>query len=78
MTHYQKLATMIFRIIGTVFLVFGVMTSLLVLFFIFAEPRMALPIAISYSLPTIVLGIVFFSFSRLLSGWVCFDFDKRF
>lgn len=76
MTHYQKLSTMIFRIIGVVFLVFGGIAALLALLFIFGEMRMAIWIALFYSLPTIVFGILFFSLSGKLAKWVCFDFDK--
>ena len=76
MTHYQKLATMIFRIIGAVFLIFGGILAILALIFVFFESRITIPIVLFYSLPTIILGILFFSLSRKLAKLVCFDFNK--
>ena len=76
MTHYQKLATIAFRIIGTFFLVFGAIAAIIALIFIVGGETWAVAVALFYSIPSIVFGIVFFSLSRRLAKWVCFDFDK--
>lgn len=76
MTHYEKLATMLFRLIGTFFLIFGGISALAALIFISGEPRMAFWIALFYSLPTIIFGITFCSLGKKLAKWICFDFDK--
>jgi len=67
---------MIFRIIGAFFLVFGGIAALIALIFTFGEMRISFGIAVFYALPTIIFGILFFSLSRILAKWVCFDFDK--
>ena len=72
MTHYQKLATMIFRIIGVIEIAIG-----LVLWIPSALISSFRPIYILfYVLPFLVLGFTFFVFSRQLARRVCFDFDK--
>ena len=75
MTHYQKLAIMIFRVIGLFFLFFGGITVVYALIFTLVEIRIAVN-AIFYALPAIIFAIIFFSLSRKLASWVCFDFDK--
>lgn len=67
---------MIFRIIGVFFLVFGGIAAIIALIFTWGGIWMAFLIALLYALPTVVLGIIFFSLSRKLANWVCFDFDK--
>ena len=85
MTHYQKLVTAAFRIIGVFFLVAAALTFPVALFFslfgIFAHQRggleIALPLFIFYTLPTVIIGLVFFKLSRKLAKKVCFDFDEQ-
>ena len=81
MTHYQKLATMIFRIIGLFFLVLALISFVIALVFIlmgiFANGglQMAFPFVI-YSILTSIIGGVFFKFSKKLANKVCFDFNE--
>jgi hypothetical protein len=74
MTHYQKLATMIFRIIGLVGIIGSFISWIGV--FLFA-PRILgfFPIAFAV-LPYLIVSMVLFGASRYLARWVCFDFDK--
>ena len=77
MTRYQKLATMIFRIIGAFLLIVGVLTAIIgFAASIFIVPQVGVWIGIFYSLPFTIFGILFFAFSRNLARWVCFDFDR--
>ncbi len=77
MTHYQKLATMLFRIVGVFFLVVAILTAVggyaLSMFWI---REAGFLIAITYALPCTIIGILFCSLGRRLSMWVCFDFDR--
>jgi hypothetical protein len=72
MTHYEKLATMIFRIIGIIEIGIG-----LVLWIPSAIiPGFNVLRVVFYVLPFLAIGFVFFAFSRPLAKRVCFDFDK--
>ena len=81
MTHYQKLATMIFRIVGLFFLVLALISFVIALIFIllgtFANGgiEMAFPLII-YFILTSIIGGVFFKLSKKLAGKVCFDFNE--
>ena len=84
MTHYKKLATMIFRIIGASLLVLTVI-SIIVAAFLGAfgiydssgtSTKLALAIFFFFTIPTAILGFVFFNVSRKLARIVCFDFDE--
>ena len=77
MTHYQKLATMIFRIVAVFLLIVGVSTAIIgftASLFIFAQ--FGIWIGVFYSVPFTIVGILFFILSRNLARWVCFDFDR--
>ena len=84
MTHYQKLVTAAFRIVGVFFLVLAALTLPIALFFslfgIFAGRREALdvglPLFVLYTIPTTIIGLVFFKLGRKLAKKVCFDFDE--
>lgn len=77
MTHYEKLSTMIFRILGTFLLLVGTIIAVMALITIPVNGLFP-PVffIIFYSIPLMVLGILFFSASRKLAKWVCFDFDR--
>lgn len=78
MTHYQKLAVMIFRIIGAFFSVFSAVSALLSLtapFFGF-HAGMILMFLIGYSLPLLIFGAVFWLASKKLARLVCFDLNN--
>lgn len=82
MTHYQKLATMIFRVIGMVFLVLaGISLAVALLFsaaglFMRGGLEIAFPIFVIYTIPTSIVGGIFFKFSKKLAEKVCFDFNE--
>ena len=82
MTHYQKLATLIFRIVGVFFLVLASLSFAVALLFsisaIFARGglEVGLPLFIFYSIPTTIIGVVFFKLSKKFAIKVCFDFDE--
>ena len=78
MSHYQKLATIIFRSVALIFMLIGAAAGLigLVVSLLFSFGVPGLFIGIFYSLPLIVLGIVLFSLSRFLARFVCNDFDE--
>ncbi len=78
MTHYQKLALLTFRIIGTVFFLFAAVTALLSLtapFFGYQAGTIVL-FLIFYSLPLSIFGGVFWLTSRKLAQLVCNDLDN--
>lgn len=84
MTHYEKLATMIFRIIGIFFLVLAVflliLSSIFLLIGIFRESddlRIGLGILINYAFPTIVTGFLIFKVSGKLAKKACFDLNNE-
>lgn len=68
---------MIFRILGTIFIIAGALIALfsLIVSLIFRRTEMLLFIAF-YSLPFLVFGGIFFGESRRLAKLICFDFDK--
>lgn len=79
MNHYQKLATMIFRIIGAFLILFGILLVLMP----FALSILGHLILFGYFTPTavfgillLILGIVLFASSKFLAKIICFDFDK--
>lgn len=76
MTHYQKLTTIIFRVIGLIFLIFGTLGAIISLIFFLSREMWAILIGLVYGLLPMIFGIIFFSFSRRFAKWVCFDFDK--
>jgi uncharacterized protein YacL len=78
MTHYEKLAAMIFRILGAFLLILGILIAVMALISIPVVQQLfpALIFIIFYSIPLAILGIYFFSTSRKLAKRVCFDFDK--
>lgn len=77
MTHYEKPATMIFRIFGAILLIVGILITFLALILGLTEPYFPVaPWVIFYSIPLTVLGILLFSGSRKLAKWICFDFNK--
>lgn len=77
MTHYEKLATVIFRILGVLLLVIGIFIGVIALLAI-AVSRSLEPLVfvIFYTVPMLILGVLFFATSRKLAKRVCFDFDK--
>ena len=79
MTHYQKVATMLFRVIGTILMLAGaVILAVFLVFGLFITPLslMTVPVTLFYSLPLVFLGILFFSSSILLARWVTIGFDE--
>lgn len=77
MTHYQKIATMAFRVIGSLLLVVGVLAALIGLILSVSFFRdIGLWIAVFYSIPLTVFGVAIFSLSKTLGKLVCFDFDR--
>lgn len=78
MTHYQKLATLLFRVIGVIILAVG---AFMVLFAIGAavlvDRRTGIAIGTIYGPPFLLFGGVFFGLSKRLAGWVCHDFEKE-
>lgn len=82
MTHYEKLATMTFRVIGIFFLVPAALSFALVLVF-FAlgfqgrgGPDAAIQLFVLYTLPATIVGLIFFKLSKKLSKKVCSNFDE--
>ncbi len=78
MTHYQKLATMIFRTIGLLLVLAGTVTAIIatVLFTMFTSSIMGVFVGVVYSVPLLTAGIGLHQFARGLSRLVCFDFDR--
>lgn len=85
MTHYEKLATMIFRIFGAFLLVLSAISFILALCFgIFAifdsygkGSNGAILLFVVYTVPTGIFGFIFFKLSRFLAKFVCYDFDEK-
>lgn len=75
MTHYQKLATIIFRSVAVILMLLGAVAGLYGLAVSLAAGFVGFLISWSFSLPTIVFGIVLFGISTWLSRLVCKDFD---
>jgi hypothetical protein len=77
MTHYQKLATLLFRSVAVVCMLIGVYFGLVGLGMSLLSPLTFVPLlSLFNSLPPIVLGIVLFSLSKLLARFICNDFDE--
>jgi len=79
MTHYQKLAAMIFRIVGALLMLTG--GVILAVFLVFgllipAVNSLTVPLTLFYSLPLVLLGMFFFSASTLFARWVTIGFDE--
>lgn len=76
MTHYQKLVTLIFRVIGTIIIAIGV----LMIIFAFGaamliDRRTGIAIGTIYGPPCLILGGAFWGLSKKIAGWICHDFD---
>jgi len=77
MTHYQKLATLFFRVIGAALLTLGVFMGIFAIGAgVAAETRVGLLLGTLYALPCLVFGGLFFVLSKKLGGWVCYDFEE--
>jgi hypothetical protein len=80
MTHYQKLATMIFRVLGLLFIIAGVLAALISIGSLIIVYQFSFIIYMIYVnlywLPLMTLGMFLFILSRKLAKWICFDFDK--
>lgn len=74
MTHYEKLAAMAFRIIGTVILIITLLSMALAL--LIALPSTSRMMLLGVFLPYLVGAIILFASSRLLAKLVCRGFDK--
>ncbi len=74
MTHYQKLASMIFRIIGLILIIasFVLWIPALLINSLAVNPYFTL----FSMLPYLVLGIILFAFSKFFAKWICIDIDK--
>ncbi len=73
MTHYKKLATMIFRIVGTLLVVVGAVAALFSLPFIYSGLGVLIAVI---ALAPLTTGIVCFGLSTRLAALVCKDFDE--
>ena len=73
MTHYQKLATMIFRILGIVTLVSGLI--LIIMRFVYLPSGSLLMVFVIF-LPYLIGGLLSFALSQFLAKVVCYDLDK--
>lgn len=78
MTHYQKLATLLFRVIGAALLTLGVFMAIFAVGTgIASETRIGLLLGTLYALPFLLFGGLFFGLGKKLGGWVCYDFEKE-
>ncbi|MGI8467703.1 MAG: hypothetical protein ACR2N3_04555 [Pyrinomonadaceae bacterium] len=81
MRHYQKLTTMIFRIIGVLAMFIGVVSWIVIsitMFLITSNNVTNNVVLVTFVAPTLYLvgGIIMFSLSRILAIWICLDFDE--
>lgn len=77
MTHYQKIATLIFRIIAVLAMLWGLISWLIVaVTTFFVAHTTFLPSGFIVPGLYLVSGIIMFSLSRFLAAWVCLDFDE--
>lgn len=85
MTNYQKLATMIFRIIGFFLIAYGFISSFEMMIIPWFIPEDKFKTAMFNQvwylmyLPNLIymtIGFLLFASSRSLAKWICFDFDK--
>jgi hypothetical protein len=78
MTHYQKLATLLFRVIGVIILAIGVvMLIFAAVVGLLIDPRAGFALGITYGPPCFIFGWAFFALSKKLASWVCADFEKE-
>lgn len=75
MTHYQKLATMIFRLLGVIVLIAGIL--LLFSTWLITSPLMSFLMILKICLPYLIGGVSLFTLSKFLAKLVCFDLDKN-
>ena len=75
MTHYQKLATLIFRSVAVILMLLGVGLGMVGVAISFLSPLLGPMVGLMNSLPPIVLGIVLFLLSRILASFICHDFE---
>lgn len=77
MKHYQKLGTLLFRVIGVLILSIGVIMSIFATgIALLIDPRQGMAIGAIYGPPFLIFGWVFFGLSKKLAVWICYDFDK--
>ena len=81
MTHYQKLATIVFRITGLILIIYNLMLciqSFIISLIPEFQPLSSTikPLTLSVVLPYLFMGIILFSLSKNLAKFICFDFDK--
>lgn len=84
MTHYQKLATMIFRIVGVLLITVSLILFIQAALSVRLVPQfqnLLLSANLSYLpyliyLVYLIAGMILFSSARFLAIWVCLDFDK--
>ena len=78
MNHYQKLATIIFRIIGIVAFIAGLLLFLSSLSFSSASytPISSLSILVIFT-PHLLGGLLLFVSSKFLAKLVCFDLNEK-
>jgi hypothetical protein len=77
MTHYQKLATLLLRVIGVIILAVGVVALIFAAgAALLIDPRAGLAIGVIYGPPCLIFGYAFFALSKKLASWVCSDFEK--
>jgi hypothetical protein len=78
MTHYQKLAILLFRVIGAALLTLGVFMAIFAIGTgVASETRIGLLLGTLYALPFMIFGSFFFGLSKKLGRWVCYDFEKE-
>ena len=79
MTHYQKLAIMIFRLFGALCMFLGALVGLAYpitqYLFYGLYWELYLRFASFYTFPFLIFGFVLFIASRPLGRWICFDFE---
>ena len=84
MTHYQKFATMIFRVIGLLLIVGGLILFVQTAVSVWLLPQFKdifLSSDISYlpyfiQLIYLLAGMILFLSARFLAIWICLDFNK--
>lgn len=80
MSHYQKLATIIFRFAGAMLMFISALVVIVYFIsrigFIDYWDWRILIAATVWTIPPLVTGFFIFAASKPLARWVCFDFDK--
>jgi hypothetical protein len=74
MTHYQKIAAIVFRVIAVIFLIIGLLSLISAL--LFSLPSTNLFMILIVFLPYFVGSAGLFALSKFLAKLVCFDLDK--